>query len=251
MSGDAREKFASYIAGGDLAGFARDLAADLKRNFAGTMKLLRDPNFQDLLVNYKRKERTFVVAYETKDEVSSSWLARGADGKEYKPEDYLTAFARFVEENPNHIEAIRILQKSPEEWSTEALAELTEKLKTAPQRFTVDSLQKAHQIHYQKALVDIISMVKHAADKQNPLFTASERVERAFRNVTAGKTFSPDQQQWLDRIKDHLVQNLSIDEDDFEALPVFARFGGWKKANGAFSGELVKLIHSFNKAIAI
>ncbi len=225
--------------------------ASINREFTGTMKLLRNPAFQDLLVNYQRRKRTFVVAYETKDEVSSLWLARGADGKEYKPEDYLTAFARFVEDNPNHVEAIRILQKSPEQWSTEALSELTEKLKAAPQRFTIETLQKVHEIHYHKALVDIISMVKHAANAQSPLLTAEERVEQVFSNVTAGKTFTVEQQQWLDRIKAHLVQNLSIDQDDFEALPVFARLGGWEKSQRVFSGKLPQLIHSFNESIAI
>jgi type I restriction enzyme, R subunit len=129
--------------------------------------------------------------------------------------------------------------------------ELTEKLKAAPQRFTIEYLQKAHEIHYHKALVDIISMVKHAADRQSPLLNASERVEGAFERVTAGKTFSTEQQQWLERIKDHLVQVLSIDQEDFEAQPVFSRFGGWKKANAAFVGKLPELIHSFNQAIAI
>src|SRR5579872_5329488 len=156
MSGEAREKFAAFIPEGDMAGFARDLPQDLKRNFTGTMKLLRDPNFQELLVKYPRKRDAFVVAMGAKDEVASAWLIRGADGKEYKPEDYLSVFARFVEENPEHIEAIRILQKSPENWGTEALAELRDKLKAAPQRFTEDTLQRAHQIHYHKALVDLI-----------------------------------------------------------------------------------------------
>jgi type I restriction enzyme, R subunit len=251
MSHEARQQFAAYIPAGDMSGFAKALPKRLKENFTGEMNLLRDPTFQKLLIEYQRAQRTFVVAYETKDEVTSEWLVRGADGKEYKPNDYLTVFARFVEDNPEHIEAIRILQETPEAWSTEALGELREKLAKAPQRFTVENLQKAHAIHYHKALADIISMVKHAADKANPLLTASERVERAFASVSAGKSFTPEQEKWLERIKAHLVENLSLDEEDFEVLPVFTRFGGWKKANAAFAGRLPQLIHSFNQAIAI
>jgi len=226
------------------------LPGELKRDFSGAMKLLRDEKFQRLLKDYPRPKRTFVIAYETEDTVSSSWLIRGADGKEYKPADYLTAFAQFVQDNPEHIHAISILQKQPDKWNTAALSELREKLASTPQHFTVTNLQKAHEVHYQKALVDIISMVKHATDEQSPLLTAEERVERAFLKVIAGKTFTKGQQQWLDRIKAHLAENLSIDEDDFE-LPIFSRFGGWKKANGIFFGELAPLIHSFNQAIAI
>ena len=62
--------------------------------------------------------------------------------------------------------------------------------------------------------------------------------ERACEKVHAGRTFTSEQVHWLDRIKAHLIENLSIDEEDFEVLPIFARFGGWKKANAVFSGNL-------------
>jgi type I restriction enzyme R subunit len=250
MSGDARDLFGAYIPNGDMGRYATELVGQLKKNFTNTMALLRDPNFQDLLVNYPRPPKTFVIAYETEDEVSSAWLVRGADGKEYKPEDYLAAFGRFVKENPAHVEAIEILLDRPREWSTEALGELRQKLSTSPERFTLDNLEKAHRVSYNKALVDIISMVKHAARDQEPLYTASERVHRAFETVTAGKHFSDEQQKWLDRIRDHLVENLSIDRDDFETVPVFTRFGGWGRANKSFNNQLDNIINDLNEAIA-
>ena len=60
-------------------------------------------------MNYPRPSRVFLVAHETVDTVSSSWVVRGADGKDYRPEDYLVAFSRFVRENPEKVEAIQIL----------------------------------------------------------------------------------------------------------------------------------------------
>jgi type I restriction enzyme R subunit len=250
MSGEARQMFAAYIPDGDMGHYAAHLPAALRRNFTGAMKTLRNPEFQRLLVEYPRTPRTFLIAYETEDEVSSEWRVRGLDGKEYKPQDYLTAFARFVRENPAHVEAIGILLNRPKDWSTNALAELREKLARTPLRFTPENLEKAHQIQYKKALVDIISMVKHAADKQQPLLTAEERVERAFRSVTAGRTFTPDQQQWLERIREHLRANLSLDQEDFYTMPIFTRFGGWSKVYSVFKGELPALIDKFNQAIA-
>jgi len=251
MSVEAREQFAAHVPEGNLSGYAKDLPDTLRRDFTRAMALLRDEKFQKLLTDYQRAKRTFVVAEEAEDEVTSEWRVRGADGKEYKPEDYLTAFARFVQENPEHIEAIRILQEQPKDWSTKVLSELQEKLKRAPQGFTVANLQKAHQVHYHKALADIISMVKRAADGQSPLYTAEERVERAFEKVTAGKTFTDEQRQWLDRIRKHLVENLSIEEDDFETALIFFRAGGIGKARKVFAAGLPQLIHSFNQAIAI
>ncbi|PWT96746.1 MAG: restriction endonuclease subunit R [Terriglobia bacterium] len=250
MSGEARDMFAAYIPDGDMGHYAANLTGALKRNFTGVMKTLRNPDFQRLLVEYPRRARTFVIAYPTQDVVSSEWRVRGLDGKEYKPDDYLTAFARVVRENPAHIEAIGILLGRPKDWGTNALAELREKLARTPQRFTPENLERAHEIRYQKALVDIISMVKHAADKEQPLYTAEERVERAFRTVTAGRTFTPEQQQWLDRIREHLRANLSLDQEDFYTMPIFTRYGGWSKVYSVFKGELPELINQFNQAIA-
>ena len=250
MSGEARELFAAYIDDGNLGRFAKSLPAALDRDFVGTMRLLRDPDFQRLLVEYPRPQRVFVVAIETQDTVTSHLVIRDAVGNQYKPEDYLTAFAKFVSESEDEIEAIRILLNRPQAWRTEVLFELRRKLREARLHFTEDNLQKAHAAHYGKALVDIISMVKHAADEQQPLFTAAERVERAMAQTMAAQPFSDEQRQWLERIRAHLVQNLSITADDFHIVPVFTREGGWRPANRAFGGKLEDLLEKINEAIA-
>jgi len=250
MSGEARQQFATFLPEGDVAAFATALPKALRQDFAGTLKLLRDSNFLDLLVNYQRKPRHFYVSEGTQDTVSSEWLVRGADGQEYKPSDYLKAFAEFVRIHETDIDAIAVLLKTPHRWNPDALQQLRQKLATAPQRFTTDYLQKAHEIEHKKALVDIISMVKHAADEHNPLLTATERVEQAFGKITAGRTFSSEQQQWLDRICTHLRENLSIDQEDFESQPVFTHYGGWGRASSVFAGQLPDLIQQLNLAIA-
>lgn len=250
MSGAAREMFAAHIPNGDLATYARELPAKLAADFTGTMKLLRNPAFQELLMNYPRPPRTFTVAYETQDTVSSAVLIRDGVGNEHKPEDYLEAFARFVKDNPAHIQAIQILLNRPQEWGTQALTELRRKLTATKERFTVENLQKAHAVCYQKALADIISMVKHAAKDQEPLLTASERVEKAFVKIAAGQNFTDEQRQWLDRIRAHLIENLSVDREDFEDVPIFAREGGWQKADRAFGGKLLELVKKLNREIA-
>lgn len=251
MSARAREMFAAYIPNGDMANYAKGLPAALRKDFTGTMALLRGSAFQDLLMHYERAARTFLIAYETEDAVTSEWLVRGADGREYKPEDYLTAFARFVRDNPTHIQAIRILLRRPREWSVQALTELTQKLAATPERFNVRNLQRAHEIRYHKALVDIISMIKHAAKQEEPLFTAEERAARAFEKVTAGKKFTPEQKQWLGLIKAHMTETLTIDRQDFELLPLFTRRGGLSQAARVFGAELDGLLTQLNEAIAV
>lgn len=251
LSGEAREALAAYVPDGDLARFARDLPRALREDFTGTMKRLRDGEFQDALLRLPRRDRTFVRATEYEDTVSSVPMLRDSDGKAYKPEDYLAAFSRYVQENEDRITAIRILLDRPRDWSATALSELKQKLAATRQRFTVDNLQRAHEMRHRKALVDIISMVKHAAREESPLLTSAERAALAFQKVTQGQTFTPDQQAWLDRIRTVMQANLSIDKEDFDNQPVLSGPGGWGAAKRAFGPDrLEDLLHNLNEAIA-
>jgi type I restriction enzyme R subunit len=250
LSGDAREKFERFIPNGDLRLFASNLPETIEDNFSEAMKILRDTDFQDLLVNYPRPKKGFVVSYETQDNVSSAWMLRQPGGDFWKPEDYLVAFSKFVKENPEQIQAIEILLNRNEDWNTEALNELRQKLKMTKEQFTEENLQRAHKIKYNKALADIISMIKHAVDEQEPLLSAEERIEMAFQKVMAGKTFNDEQNKWSEKIKCHLIENLTIDKEDFDILPIFQRLGGWAVADRAFGGLLGGLLHEINREVA-
>lgn len=251
MAPEARDIFEAYgIADGDIGKYAIQLHGRLKSDFSGTMTLLRESGFQELLENYPRRPRTFIRATENEDQVSSEYLIRDGQGKEHKPEDYLELFARFIRENPVQIEAVRILLDRPAEWSPAALNELKQKLSGTPERFTIALLQKAHELRYRKSLVDIISMVKHAVAEQTPLLTATERAAKAMARITQGRVFTSEQQQWLDRIQAHLSENLSIDADDFDVIPALEGAGGWGRANKAFEGKLEDMLHHVNEALA-
>lgn len=250
LSGAAREQFERFIPGGDLRSFASDLPQRIEDDFTAVMTILRDPQFQDLLVNYPRPKRGFVVAYETKDEVSSAWMLKDPEGGYWKPEDYLIAFSRYVREDPEHIEAIEILLDRPRNWNTDALSDLRKKLAVTREHFSEDNLQKAHKLTYNKELADIISMIKHAAHEEEPLLTAEERVSRALEQLTHGTMFTDDQLKWLGRIRAHLIANLTIAREDFDTLPIFQREGGWTVANKVFDDNLETLLQEFNEAVA-
>jgi type I restriction enzyme R subunit len=164
-------------------------------------------------------------------------------------EDYLAAFGRFVKENPANIEAIPILLEWPQRWGKHALLELREKLKAPPGGFTDENLQEAYRLRFNKFPVDLISMIKHAADEQAPLYTAEERVTNAF-TVLANEPFSEEQIKWLEKIREHLIANLAIDIEDFEHTPSLAQFGGWGRANHKFGHRLNEILRDLNKAIA-
>src|SRR5882724_5830580 len=240
MSADARDEFNSWIADGNVAKFATELPKRLRDNFDETMKLLRNKNFQQLLTDYPRAKRMFWVGYEVEDKVTSRQLF----GKWEKPEDYLEAFAKFVRENVNQFEALRILLKRPQDWNPEVLVQLRRVLGTND--YDEKLLRRAHERVNRKALADLISMIKHAADQQAPLLTAQERVTKAVEELQAFHSFTPEQKKWLGFIAEHLKENLSISEQDLDFQPVFVQRGGLARARKLFGNELRPLIDRLN-----
>ncbi|MBI2059203.1 MAG: DEAD/DEAH box helicase family protein [Nitrospirae bacterium] len=248
---EGRDNLKVFLPDGDLGRYAQGLPHALNQDFVATMKLLRDPDFQKLLTDFPRPKRVFYVAIESQDTVSSEVLIRDAVGNEWTPGDYIKAFHAFVRENPDQIQAIGILLNRPQDWGMEALVDLQSKLAVTKLRFTVKNLQTAYGARYKKALVDIISMIKHAAREGEPLLTAEERVEKVFNIIRSRYEFSYEQQNWLARIREHLVANLSIDPKDFDEIPVLSREGGWQKARGVFEkGRLRQILQDFNQSIA-
>jgi type I restriction enzyme R subunit len=58
-----------------------------------------------------------------------------------------------------------------------------------------------------------------------------------------------EQDQWLDYIRQHLVQNLSIEKGDFDLIPVLSSRGGWGRANRVFDGKLAELLAELNREL--
>ena len=247
MGAEAREKFAKFIPDGDVKTYTDTLKENIDNKFTETMKLLRDKAFQELLVNYPRPKKVFFRGYDIVDEVKDEVMFK-VGGDYQKPDDYLKLFEKFVGENQNQIEAIEILLSKPKGWNSDALEDLRNKLHKGD--FSEKDLQRGHELVYKKPLADIISMVKHASDFDVPILNAQKRVELAMERISKTHDFTEEQLSWLGYIKEHLVANLAISEDDFEIMPVFERHGGLGKARMVFGDNFNHLIEALNEAIA-
>jgi type I restriction enzyme R subunit len=225
--------------------FAKALAQTLKQDFAGTMKLLRNTDFQKLLAEYPRARRVFIETIEDKDTVTSQKLDRY--GKFDNAEDYLDAFEMFVKTNADKVAALSVLLQHPESWRPAVMEELKRTL--SQNGFEPEKLQRAHRAKGFKALADVISIVKHAAVVQSPLLTAEERVNRAIDKFLTGHKLTPEQMQWLSLVREHLVKNLSMDEEDFDLTPLLEMRGGKAKARKVFN-DLPSIVVELNAAVA-
>ena len=243
ISEEGREEFKRFIPDDSLSDFAKNLEERMNNNQEEIIPLLQDEEFQDFLENYPRNRATFYIAEGVEDTVSSELVIQGQ-----KPEDYLDRFYRFITENSDQIEALKVLRQRPQNWNAEVLEELRETLNQ--NRFTEQKLQRAYELVKNKALADIISLIRSAYNPSEEVYTAQERVDKAMKLVTNNQQFTEEQLQWLGYIREHLIQNLSIDLDDFEYTPIFERHGGRGKAKKVFGNQLNQLIDDLNSAIA-
>lgn len=247
MSAKAREDFSTYIPNGDIAKFADNLREALKKQFNETMDILRSKDFQKLLIDYDRAKAPFYVAYGNVDSVVSDYVFKYNESK-LKPAEYLVAFSEFVRQNKSKIDALSILFSNPKKWNTQALKEIRQILKK--NSFDEEQVRKAHELSGHKSMADIISMLKNADDETNLLLTAEERVNRAIESLTKGHSFTSEQLQWFDYIREHLVINLAIEKDNFDLVPVLERHGGLAKARKIFGNELDSIIEEINYRLA-
>ena len=245
MNAEARTQFAAWIPDGDMGAFAKGLPKKLKGDFAGTMKLLRNADFQKLLLEYPRARRNFLTTIEDKDTVSSQKLERY--GKFDNAVDYLDAFGQFVKTNADKVDALAVLLKHPKDWRPAVFDDL--KRVMGQNGFDTSKLQQAHRAQGFKALADVISIVKHALEAQQPILTAEQRVAAAVSKLLQTHKFDPEQMRWLSLIQEQLIKNLTIDEDDFDNQPIFSDKGGKSRALKVF-GDLKRAVAEFNEAIA-
>jgi type I restriction enzyme, R subunit len=243
MSAKAREDFASFIPDGDMGKFADKLRANLISQFSETMSILRDPRYQNLLLNYDRAKIQFIVANEAQDTVSSEYMFT-VGANHLKPQDYLTAFSEFVHANKEKIEALSILFQNPRRWNTQALKEIRSVLKK--NAFDEEKIRKAHNQTGYEAAADIISMIKHADHEQNPLLTVDERVDKTIADILASHSFNNEQKAWLEYIREDLKANLGIEKESFDIIAVLERHGGLLKAKRVFGNDLDSLIEEIN-----
>jgi type I restriction enzyme R subunit len=113
-------------------------------------------------------------------------------------------------------------------------------------KFTEKNLRRACS----QELADIISIIRYAA-KGGELLTVERRVDKAMMKVKSGRSFTEEQNKWLNLIRRHLIENLLMEKEDIETLPIFTREGAsWNKLNKVFDGRLETIIHEINEAIA-
>ncbi len=224
----------------DLKTYVYKLKSCTQDAFIETCK--KDKDFLLWIDSLKGKKKGYFYS-EKKDTLKET--TRGYGNTE-KPEDYLDAFAKYVNENKDKIEAIRIACTKPSDMTRAQLKEL--KLALDKEDFTETSLNEATSAVTNAHIVaDIIAHVRKAVLK-TPLFNHDERVAAAFAKLTDTHRFNKMQLDLLEKIKTYMLHESILNTETFEA-PVFKMEGGFARFNKKFGGNLIEIIREINTYI--
>jgi type I restriction enzyme R subunit len=211
-----------------------------------------------------KKSYEQVIDTITKDEVLEAGFSEAA---KQKAQSIVQSFEKFIELHKDEITALQVLYSRPyrQRLTFKQIKELAEELSRPHdglRGITPEVLWHAYETLDRskvrgsggRMLTDIVSLVRFAIHQQPDLHPFQEDVKTRFaswlaQQQSAGKSFAPDQIQWLEAIRDHIATSLALEMDDFDYTP-FAQKGGLGKAYQVFGEQLQPLVNELNEVLA-
>lgn len=223
------------------------------------LKPFHDPALRDRLRDIRRQHDQVLDEVNQDELLSAGFDATAVE----KARSLVTSFKDFVEANKDELEAIRVFYSRPRRAGLrlQHVKDLAEALKRPPLGASPERVWAAYQAVEPQAvkgrcgkLVDVIALVRHAVQPNDPIVPFTETVGERFGRWladqrAAGVEFTADQLRWLDAIRDHIANSLAVEPDDFD-LGVFAQLGGLGAAHALFGERLTSILDELNTRLA-
>ncbi len=240
LTSEQKYEVVERLGGKELKEYVKELKSCTEEGFIA--KCDQDADFLLWIDGLKGKKRGHFYS-EKEDTLYET--TRGY-GDTDKPEDYLEAFAKFVNENTDKIEAIRIACTKPSDMTRAQLKAL--KLALDKENFTESNLNQAvSTIKNEHIVADIIAHVRQAVLK-TPVRNHDEKVKLAFERLIAENNFNKMQLDLLEKIKTYMLHESLLNVETFEA-PAFKMEGGFARFDKKFAGQLMEIIRKINTYI--
>ena len=220
-------------------------------------------SIKDFVSNSKFIERLPEIKAETEqiiDDVSIDVVEEA----EYSPiakekaKKMVGSFKEFIEQNKDELTAIQACyNKGRMHWDD--LKELAKRIKTPPYGLTTSKLWQAyHQLENGKVhgrsnnnrIADFISLLRFEIEKESVLEPFYDTVDKRFaawlsKQKAMGVSFTQEQLNWLEKIKNQIATSVEITADDFDYAP-FDSMGGLGKATKIFGNEFNRILEELN-----
>ena len=244
------------IAAGLLAATDPDSGADV---VSACKPLAANPALRRRLVEARRSQDQ-ILDSKTLDEVVS---AGHGDASIEKARQTVAAFADFIQQHHDEIAALEVVYSQP--WKANVwavLKRLRDEISRPPRSWSIPGLWDAYArveagrvrgTGGAKAVADLYQLVRHALGQKPLLEPFAEQVEARYQTwlaeqVAAGVSFTAEQRQWLDAVRDHVASSLLVAREDLQESP-FATMGGLAKARRLFGAKLESLLDELNRSL--
>jgi type I restriction enzyme R subunit len=235
--------------------------AEADQRLRDATKPFSAPALREQLLKMKQKA-DLVIDTVTQDTLLHAGFSEGSD----RATTLVQSFEQFIAQHKDEITALQILYSRPTRapLKFEDVKALADALHAPPLNIDEGALWQAYATlrkdkvkgaTQRRLLTDLVSLVRFAMQQTNELVPYPERVQANFKawlaqhQQTNNKPFTPEQQHWLEMIRDHIAANLGIEIDDFEYAPFNAQ-GGLGKVHQLFGAELPKVIEELNRELA-
>jgi len=221
---------------------------------------LASPELRQLILSLKAN-KDLVIDNVTQDRVLEAGFSEAA---RERAQGLVQSFEAFIAQHKDEITALQILYGRPTRapLSFDDIKTLADALHAPPHLLDESALWQAYAAldkskvkgtSRQRILTDLVSLVRFAMQQDNELVPYPERVAANYKawlaqQASAGKAFTPEQQRWLEMIRDHVAANLGVTVDDFEYAP-FSHQGGLGRVHQLFGADLTKVIEEMNREL--
>lgn len=219
---------------------------------------LANPALRELILKLKQKA-DLVIDTVTQDALLHAGFAEAASDR---AQQLVQSFEAFIQQHKDEITALQILYNRPVRAPLrfEDIKALADALHAPPHLIDESALWQAYAAlqkgkvkgsGQKRLLTDIVSLVRFAMQQDNELVPYPERVQANFKAWLAqhGQPFTPEQQHWLEMIRDHIAANLGIELEDFDYAP-FSQQGGLGRVHQLFGEQLPQVMDELNRELA-
>ncbi len=224
--------------------------------------IVSGPKLRLRLVEIRRSQEQIIDTI-TQDRVTRADFDRTARDR---AQALVKSFEQFIETHKDQITALQVLYSRPyqQRLRYNQIKELANAIKKPGDGFrrmepaqvweAYEALDKSKvRGSGDRVLSDIVSLVRYAIHQKSELYPYREDVAVRFadwieQQKKQGVTFTQEQMEWLQAIRDHVGTNIEIEKDDFEDMP-FIQMGGLGKAYKLFGEKLQPMLAELNEVL--
>ncbi len=170
-------------------------------------------------------------------------------GNNEKPEDYLESFEKYIKENQDKLEALKLLKENPKIFTRKNMKEL--KYILEEQGYKETNLNSAYSKKENVNITaDILSYIKNVL-KGSPILDKEEKIQDIEKRIKRLNNWNVTQKKIIERIISQLKANGYLTKEDFSSGILKDNLGTYEKINKELQEKLAEIIVIINEEIII